>query len=369
MAVKIEEFKGRLRLRWSFQGKRYSLYLGLDDTGLGRTVASGRASLIDADLISGNFDRTLAKYKPACTPCTDVSNSSSELTALELFNRFADHRMRDLDPRTKQKYHSLARKLSAFLKDENAAIDADRAEQFRSDFGKGLGARTQKEYFAMLSSCWDWGIEKDFASANPWGEVGKRVKVAPKQRARPFTLLEINAILEGFRASQDYSHYGDFVEFAFSTGCRTGEAIGLRWAHLSDDCGKVWIGESVSRGVRKSTKTNRSREFGLTPRLAAMLRSRRPEDYGPDDLVFPAPRGGAMDDHNFRNRAWVTVLEAAGVNYRSPYKTRHSFISHALAKKANPMAIAQMTGHDPEVLFAHYAADIQGGLQAPDLLG
>jgi len=32
------------------------------------------------------------------------------------------------------------------------------------------------------------------------------------------------------------------------------------------------------------------------------------------------------------------------------------------------MTIAQMAGHDPEVLFSNYAADIQGGLQLPDIL-
>ena len=84
--------------------------------------------------------------------------------------------------------------------------------------------------------------------------------------------------------------------------------------------------------------------------------------------MFPSPKGEAIDDHNFRNRAWKTVLKDAGVSYRKPYNTRHTFISHALAGGLNPMTIAQMAGHDPEVLFSNYAADIQGGLQLPDIL-
>ena len=99
-----------------------------------------------------------------------------------------------------------------------------------------------------------------------------------------------------------------------------------------------------------------------------MLRSRCPQDFKLDDLVFPSRKGGAIDDHNFRNRAWKTVLKNAGVSYRKPYNTRHTFISHALAGGVNPMTIAQMAGHDPEVLFSNYAADIQGGLQLPDIL-
>ncbi len=364
MAVKVESFKGRLRLRWSYQGKRFNLSLGWDDTQLGRTLAQGRASLIETDLMTGNFDRTLAKYQTGA----NSPKLGSKVKAVDLFDRFVQYKTQGLDPRTVEKYQTVKSKVSGLLGNECAAIDESRAERFRLDLAKAIAPRSQKEYLVMISSCWQWGIREGLVSVNPWGEVLKRVKVPPKQSARPFTKQEITAILTGFRQSQHYSHYGDFVEFLLSTGCRTGEAIGLQWANLLEDCGKVWIGESISRGVRKATKTNRSREFRLTTRLTAMLRSRCPQDFKPDDLVFQAPKGGAIDDHNFRNRAWKTVLKDVGVSYRKPYNTRHTFISHALAGGMNPMTIAQMAGHDPEVLFSNYAADIQGGLQLPDIL-
>ena len=63
MAVKVESFRGRLRLRWSCEGERFSLSIGLDDTQLGRTIAQGRVSQIETDIITGKFDRTLATYR------------------------------------------------------------------------------------------------------------------------------------------------------------------------------------------------------------------------------------------------------------------------------------------------------------------
>lgn len=364
MAVKLESFKGRLRLRWSYQGERFHYSLGLDDTQLGRTIAQGRVTQIETDIITGNFDKTLARYRTGNNPPAP----GTKVTAADLFDRFTAHKSKDLDPRTVGKYQAVRSKVSSLLRDERADIDKDRADRFRLDLSKDVSADTQKAYVTRMSACWQWGIKEGLVSVNPWGEVLKRIKVPPKQKPRPFTKEEITAILAGFRQSHHYSHYGDFVEFLLSTGCRTGEAIGLRWGHLSDDCGKVWIGESVSRGVRKSTKTNKAREFGLTSKLQTLLQNRRPSGYQPEDLVFQAPKGGAIDDHNFRNRAWKTVLKEVGVNYRKPYNTRHTFISHALASGVNPMTIAQMTGHDPEVLFQHYAADIQGGLQLPEIL-
>ena len=365
MAVKVDSFKGRLRLRWSYQGKRYNLSLGFDDTALGRTVAQGRASLINADLVTGNFDRTLAKYQ---SDTTKEKALNSSLTAVDLFNQFTKCKCSELDPRTLGKYKAIVSKVSTLLGSEGAAIGIGRADRFRLELGKSISPDTQKGYLIRLSACWEWGIKEGLITENPWRDVLTRVKVPPKQKAKPFTKIEMTTIVMAFKESKHYGHYGDFVEFMFSTGCRTGEAIGLRWEHLSGDCTKVWIGESISRGVRKSTKTNRSREFRLTPRLSVMLRSRYPKDTQSDDLVFPSPKGGAIDDHNFRNRAWKTVLKDCGVTYRKPYNTRHTFISHALWGGMNPMTIAQMTGHDPEVLFKHYAADIQGGLELPDIL-
>jgi integrase len=64
-----------------------------------------------------------------------------------------------------------------------------------------------------------------------------RVRVPPKQRPKPFSLEEIEKIIRAFRTDRYYSHYADYVEFLFRTGCRTAEFIGLRWKHLNEQ----WI--------------------------------------------------------------------------------------------------------------------------------
>ncbi len=75
----------------------------------------------------------------------------------------------------------------------------------------------------------------------------------------------------------------------------------------------------------------------------------------PDDLVFPSPKGGAIDDQNFRPRAWKKILAECSIEYRRPYALRHSAISHALANGANPIDVAAQTGHSVKVLFETYA--------------
>lgn len=62
--VFIETQKGRLRLRWRYQKKRYTLSLGgLPDSPIGVSLAKERAGLIERDILTDSFDQSLAKYK------------------------------------------------------------------------------------------------------------------------------------------------------------------------------------------------------------------------------------------------------------------------------------------------------------------
>lgn len=90
-----------------------------------------------------------------------------------------------------------------------------------------------------------------------------------------------------------------------------------------------------------------------------MLKARKQECYRQNDLIFPAPQGAELNDRDFRRRAWKKVLEKLEIPYRKPYATRHTAVSHALANGANPLAVSEQTGHDPQILFRHYASVIQ----------
>jgi integrase len=79
----------------------------------------------------------------------------------------------------------------------------------------------------------------------------------------------------------------------------------------------------------------------------------------PDDLVFAAPKEGAIDDHRFRARAWRTILTSCHIEYRTLYNLRHSAISHAVARGANITALAKQTGHSKRVLIDTYLHSIE----------
>ena len=65
--IKIESDKGWLRLRFTHAGKRRAFALGLPDSNINRKFAEQKAKQIELDILSGNFDTTLQKYKPQKT--------------------------------------------------------------------------------------------------------------------------------------------------------------------------------------------------------------------------------------------------------------------------------------------------------------
>jgi integrase len=359
MKVTIEDHDGRLRLRWQHQGKRYTLSCGVPATPTGKAAAQMKKAEIERDLISGYFDPTRLKYKPRL-----LGKTATEITAPELFKRFITHKRKDLgvsDRSIETRYRPLLRYLERHLNIPAEKVGEQQAKNFKALLLERVTGQTAKERLWLLQSCWQWAQGKYHTNGNPWGGLPHGIKPTPTQKPQPFTVAEVQAILAGFKADRYYAHYYPLVAFMFGVGCRFGEAAGLLWKHLSPGFETAWIGESVDRnGRRKSTKTGKARTVLLSSTIAAMLielhRGRQPK---PDDLVFPAPKGGPLNDKLFNRRAWKTVLERANVVYRKPYGMRHTAISHALANGAHHLQVAQQTGHDPRVMYASYASVIK----------
>ncbi|MCU0546823.1 MAG: tyrosine-type recombinase/integrase [Oscillatoriaceae cyanobacterium Prado104] len=360
--VRIEVIKDRLRLAWSWQGKRFWLSLELPDSLPNRKAAQIKARTIELDIASNNFDPTLAKYKP---------QKQESIPVTELFDRFCSWKQRNLCPKTFTKYQGTKKYVTEFFRNKTAIAVTDAvAEDFRDWLGANLGANlepvTVRERIAMMQACWNWGIKKKLVAENPWTDV--KVKVPPRQKPQPFTAAEIEAIVREFRSNGQISHYADYVEFKFGVGLRTGEAAALQWKHCSPDCSKIWIGESMdSEQTRKGDKRHRGRSITLTPMLQQLLLRRKKPETLSDDLIFTSIEGSSIDAKNFNNRYWKPTLAKLGIDYRRPYTTRHTLISHAIDKGMNPAELAQLTGHNVRTLYEHYVGTVRPP-QLPEIL-
>lgn len=135
------------------------------------------------------------------------------------------------------------------------------------------------------------------------------------------------------------------ILFACWTGLRTGELIALRASDLQLDQNRFLVRRSVSRGILKTTKTDNQRWIDLLPPARAALEVQL-ERGAAQGWVFPNPF--TLDrwaNDSKITRRWKKALEKAGVRYRRPYQTRHTYASMMLSAGENPLYVAQQMGH------------------------
>ncbi|MEO0395910.1 MAG: tyrosine-type recombinase/integrase [Cyanobacteria bacterium P01_A01_bin.137] len=362
--VVILERNGRLSLRWSWQGKRYQFSLGLVDESIGQAAAEMKARQIEMDMTTGHFDPSLVKYK------NDTGRASRELTGQLLLVEFAKSKSKLVAAKTLEKYQHVEKKLAKFARTKLAADYTERTTiLFRDYLLTQISPISAAEYFSVINAAWEWGIAAGLLKENPWKTMISAFKVPPIESPQPFTLDEIRAIIGTMDESRAYRYYTPLIRFLFGTGCRTGEALGLRWGVIAEDISQIWIGESYKRdSARGATKMHKARTIYPSEKMQSLLLDIRPNDYDQTTLVFPAPRtGGYINDNNLSKRVWTRTLQRAGVPHRKLYNTRSTFISHALASGATPAKVAEIVGDRVETIYRHYVGNSDGSKTLPDI--
>jgi integrase len=72
-------------------------------------------------------------------------------------------------------------------------------------------------------------------------------------------------------------------------------------------------------------------------------------------LLFPSPRGGYFDLHNFRNRYWKPAQIATGiVPLRRVYDLRHTFATFALRAGISTFDLSRYVGASLTMIDRHY---------------
>jgi len=330
--VAIEAKSGYLRLRWRYLGKQYNIYTGLPDEPLSRSVAETKAKTIALDILSGNFDETLAKYKPK-----KQESKLKELATFEIYQSFLEFKRSQVEASTIKKYESLLEDLKRGLTPENIV----------QILGVTNNVETVKRKLEWLDQAYRW-----HDIPNPFANAKQMLKIPPKLSPRPFSSDEVKLIFEGFR--EKYPHYLPYVQFCVSTGARLQEVNNLKWSQISDDMTRIQILDH---------KRGKTRAFRLPDLAILALQSvDRSHEY-----IFTSAEGHQINHGNFRKRYWKDVLDTKKIDYRRPYLCRSTAISHALSKGANPMMVAAVTGHDVQTLYNEYAGFIESSPKMPDL--
>lgn len=217
--------------------------------------------------------------------------------------------------------------------------------------------------------------EEELIETNPMaGWTFSRKDQVKEDDVDPFTPEEQRAILTALDGQAR-----NLVQFAFWTGMRTSEMVALDWGGIDWLKGEVYVTQAMTQaaaGEAEVTKTmsGKRRIKLLAPAMEALL-AQKAYTFLAGNEVFQNPRTLMRwtGDQPIRKTMWVHAVKKAGVRYRRPYQTRHTYASMLLSAGEHPMWVAQQMGHSDWTSIARVygrwmpSADTSSGSKAVKL--
>ncbi|RJP50484.1 MAG: site-specific integrase [Anaerolineaceae bacterium] len=217
-------------------------------------------------------------------------------------------------------------------------------EKIRADRPDMLFFNLRKYLMGFLS----WAKRKGKIREMPYLFDPDTKTRAAREEAGPgiaYTIEELAAIR---KAAEPYPDFYLFVCIAQYMGMRPGEINQLKLDRIDTESGII--------ALRKAdTKTHGARLVPIHPLVMSALKARiqKSVEIG-SPYLFPnrVDKERPMDRTGFK-KTWYEVIQTSGLNGRM-YDFRHSFITHALTAKMNPVVVAEMTGTSLKVIQKHY---------------
>jgi len=133
-------------------------------------------------------------------------------------------------------------------------------------------------------------------------------------------------------------------------GVRWGEVSELRRKDVGDDCQVLYVGRGVTRrdGVYRvdTPKSGKGRTVVIPPHIRVELRTHLAThvDEGAESLLFPAAKGGHMNDRVFSREYFAKALKAIGREGIRVHDLRH-FAGTQTARVGNLVETMGRLGH------------------------
>lgn len=403
--VSIYVEKGRIKARLPrqyFGGEQPRIALGMEANETNMARAQRLAERMTLDLQDGCFDETLAKYGiiadlklKGSQPVTsdDQVPPKPELSLMEVWDMYCEYRKPGL---RESHYENMYQgQYKNFLQSAIEATKSEDALKIRNWLVENRNRTHIKVLLSNLSKAYQLGMKSKLLSFNPYegmaeeivnkGAQGKSQKEIELEsdddvldQSKAYTWDEVEVILEYVKESNRIKHWYNFIKFKFLTGCRTGEAIALKWCDIDWNKEQVLIRRTYSNILKKffplkndkTYKGKEKRDFPMPKdgELWNLLKSIPQGEL--NEEVFKSKSGRIIDTDTFlrswkgttlngrvRTKGIIPTLIEQGklIRYLPPYNTRHTYITHAVFDLGiDEKYVAKWCGHTIDVSNKHY---------------
>jgi integrase len=268
----------------------------------------------------------------------------------------------------------IERHLAPFFgtKDLRAIREADLLAFARRKLDEGLHPKTIGNALGVLRRVLYLAQREGLVARNPAARVGDLLRrldgrlATEAREVEHWSPAEVEKLIA--LAREHEPRFAPALLFLFSTGCRRGEGLGLKWEDVDFERRAVTIRRAVTLRRVTTPKSGRGRTLALPHSLALELfdllatRRRQALERGwpqPPEWVFCAEDGSSWWDERHFSRVWERLRRRAqreGIRPLKLHATRHTWATLALQAGKSVRWVADQLGHaDPALTMRVYA--------------
>src|SRR5690606_17248828 len=165
----------------------------------------------------------------------------------------------------------------------------------------------------------------------------RKEKVQTKRKINPFTAEEQKLLL----AACNGAERNQLLVFLW-TGLRTSELVALKWHDVDFNKRVITVHKATTYAAKgegevpKTHSGNRTIQM-LQPAYDALKDQKRLTRIAGGHVFLSPHTGQPWKGDSYIRHDWKKLLERAGVKYRKPYQTRHTYASMMLSAGEHPM--------------------------------
>ncbi|WP_129126912.1 site-specific integrase [Geomonas oryzae] len=221
--------------------------------------------------------------------------------------------------------------------------------------GQPLSRNRMLNVLQVFKTIWHDAMEEHrWNLPDPCRLLKRHLPKKKKKVVEVFRFAEWSAIIEAMEP-----HYRPVAKLMVLTGMIASEIAALKKSHIRE--GYLYVEQSIVRGEESDElKTMyRERRIPLTKAIAEILEDAASKASG--EYLFTMQNGMTFTAERFQRRVWVKALKQAGVKYRKPYTTRHTFAAWALAIRTDQNRLVNLMGHaSKQMIYEVYGRYVEG---------
>jgi integrase len=275
-------------------------------------------------------------------PLAEIETERGAPTVADLIERFLEEHVSRKRPRTQYDYRNMieCHVRPAFSRMKVAEVTFSDVDALHRKITRSGQTTQANRVITMVAKMFALAIRWQMRADNPAKGIERNVE---HKRNRYLTPTEQARLMDAFEAHPDQQAVNIF-RICLLTGCRSGEAMAMRW----DD---VELARGIWTKPGSATKQKSTHIVPLSAPVKQLLARLRQETNSP--WVFPAD---SKPGHRVTvQKSWLAICKAARIAGLRIHDLRHSFASLAVNQGASLPLIGALLGHASPTTTARYA--------------